>query len=263
MKTCRLLFVLCFSLMCLSGCAALVGASAGAVGIAAVKEGGLSSSLTDARIQTTINDLWFRHDLDIFRKLDLTVNQGRVLITGTVQDPEHRVDAVRLAWKASGVKQVINEINVAEGGGVTGYLSDTWIVTQLRTGITLDEDIQNLNYTIDAVSGNVYLMGVAQSRDELNRVVERARTINGVQQVISYVKLVGRGEIETVQQPRIRTTTDSVDFNPNPQPVDAPLGARDFRGGFDPGPDPLANDVAETYPAASPGPVVSEPLPLF
>ena len=253
----RSLLLLSFCLVSLSGCAALVVGGAGAVGVASVKEGGLSQSLTDTRIQATINDLWFRQDFDIFRKLDLTVNQGRVLITGTVQDPEHRVDAVRLAWKASGVKQVINEITVAESSGFTGYLSDTWINTQLRTGMALDEDIQNLNYSIDAVKGNVYLMGVAQNRDELNKVIERARTIRGVQQVVSYVKLHGRGEIQTATQPRVRTT-DSVDFNTN-----TPINAQDFRGGFDPGPDPLANDRPETFPAAGPAPVVSEPLPLF
>ncbi|MDB2683197.1 BON domain-containing protein, partial [Alphaproteobacteria bacterium] len=52
--------------------------------------------------------------VDMFTKLDLTVNQGRVLITGVVQDPAHRVEAVRLAWKPTGVQQVINEIRVAE-----------------------------------------------------------------------------------------------------------------------------------------------------
>ena len=186
-----LLALLSSASLTLSNCAPLVGAGAAAIGIAAVKEGGIKQSVSDTAIQATINDLWFRENVEIFRKLDLTVNQGRVLITGIVQNPEHRVDAVRLAWKAKGVKQVINEIQIADSAGFKAFLSDQWIITQIRTGITVDKEVQNLNYSLDAVNGTVYLMGVAQSQDELHRVMERARTVRGVQQVISYVKLAG------------------------------------------------------------------------
>ena len=100
------IFILLTSLSMLSACTAagmLTGAAA-TTGIAAAQEGGISRAWSDAVIQTKINDLWLREDTDIFRKLDLTVNQGRVLITGVVQNPEHRVTAVRLAWKPDGVK---------------------------------------------------------------------------------------------------------------------------------------------------------------
>jgi osmotically-inducible protein OsmY len=234
------------SALTLPGCAPLVGAGAATVGIAAVKEGGIKQSVSDATIQATINDLWFREDVDIFRKLDLTVNQGRVLITGIVQNPEHRVDAVRLAWKAKGVRQVINEIQIADGGGVTGYLSDSWIVTQIRTGITLDKEVQNLNYTIDAVGGTVYLMGVAQSRDELHRVLERARTTRGVKQVVSYVKLAGE---DIPQAPTSTSAYDSYEA-PKATPVISDSYSSD---GMDTTPPPSGAP-------ASPAPVVSEPL---
>src|SRR4051812_23832739 len=94
----------------LSGC---VGAAVGAgatVGVAAAQERGISGAVSDTVIKATINDLWFKNSLAIFSKLSLTVNEGRVLITGVVQNPEHRVEAVRLAWQAKGVKEVINEI---------------------------------------------------------------------------------------------------------------------------------------------------------
>ena len=59
--------------------------------------------------------------MNTFTKLNLTVNQGRVLITGIVQNPDDRVEAVRLAWQVEGVTQVINEIRVAESDGLPGY----------------------------------------------------------------------------------------------------------------------------------------------
>lgn len=187
------LAVLCICPLLLSGCGLGMAAGAGAaVGTAAVSEGGIGGTAKDIAIQAQINELWFSHDVEMFRKLDLTINQGRVLITGIVQDPEHRVEAVRLAWQPSGVKQVINEIRVAdEGEGIMGYARDTWITTQLRTKITFDRDILSINYNIDTVQGTVYLMGVAQSQRELNRVIETARTVPDVKQVVSYVKVRG------------------------------------------------------------------------
>ena len=177
----------------LSGCTGL-GLATGAAavtGISAAQEGGLSRAISDTTIKLKINEAWFQYDVDAFAKLSTTVNQGRVLITGVVQNPEHRVEAVRLAWQVKGVEQVINEIRVAESKGITGFAKDTWITSRLRTSLTFDRQVQSINYSIDTVQGIVYLMGVAQNQAELNRVIEKARTISGVNQVISYVKLAG------------------------------------------------------------------------
>jgi osmotically-inducible protein OsmY len=175
----------------LSGCVGLAAGAGATVGMAAMSDGGIQGTASDLRIKAAINDLWFKSDVDIFRKLNLTVDQGRVLITGAVQNPEHRVEAVRLAWQPRGVKQVINEIRVADEGGVGGYANDKWIATKLRTKMTLDRDIQSVNYTIDTVQGIVYLMGTARNQAELDHVIEVARAIKGVKQVISYVRLRG------------------------------------------------------------------------
>ncbi len=187
------ILLLASSSLALSSCtmAGLAGVAGVAVGTAAVQEGGISSAASDARIQIVINDLWFRNNIDMFSKLDLTINQGRVLITGVVQDPNHRVEAVRLAWKPRGVKSVINEIKVADSEGIVGYTKDVWITTRLRTALILDKEVESINYSIDTVQGSVYLMGFAQNQTELNKVINIARHIENVRQVVSYVKLVG------------------------------------------------------------------------
>ena len=123
--------------------------------------------------------------------LSTTVNQGRVLLTGVVQDPNDRVEAVRLVWQVPGVKQVMNEIRVADSEGVPGFVRDNWITTRLRTAMTFDKEISSLNYSIDTVQGVVYLMGVAMNQRELDRVMDIARTIPNVKQVVSYVKMIG------------------------------------------------------------------------
>lgn len=223
----RTLLLLLISPLALSGCAgALIGAGA-TVGVAAAQEGGLERALSDAQIQAAINKMWLEHDAKLFVKLDLTVNQGRVLITGVVQNPEARVEAVRLAWKPKGVKQVINEIRVAKSGGIMGFGRDTWITTRLRSAITFNRDIQSINYSIDTVQGTVYLMGVAQNQQELNRVTQIARTIPDVKQVVSYVKIVGKPLSETsgtgVGQPMLQPSP-STQSSP---PVDS-MGAESW-----------------------------------
>ena len=193
-----------------------IGAAAGAgatLGIAAAQEGGISSAASDLRIKTMINEKWISYKMDTFAKLSTTVDQGRVLITGVVQNPDDRVEAVRLAWMVDGVKQVINEIRVAESEGVQGYVKDGWITTRLRTAITFDRDIAAINYSIDTVQGTIYLMGVAQNQKELDRVMKHARAIPGVKQVISYVKPAG----QPVQSGS--STAQSFENGPPPMPA--------------------------------------------
>ena len=182
--------------------------AAATTGMAAASEGGISRAIDDTVIKAKINDAWLKYDLNTFRKLDTTINFGRVLITGVVQDPEARVEAVRLAWQVEGVKQVINEIRVAESEGFQGFLRDNWISTRLRTALTFDGDVQSINYTIDTVQGVVYLMGVAQNEKELNHVIEVARTIPHVKQVVSYVKMAGEAPEAAAQRTGDGSTRD-------------------------------------------------------
>ena len=137
---------LCVAMSACSPVGAAVGAGA-TLGIAAAQEGGLKVAVADTAIRLQIHDAWFKHDIDMYRSLDMTVKEARVLITGTVQDPDMRVDAVRLAWQADGVAQVINEVNVANGHGVVGYVRDGLITSNLRTRLTLDKEVQSINYT--------------------------------------------------------------------------------------------------------------------
>ena len=203
-------FLLLISIIGLQACSlAGVATSVGAVGgIAAAREGGLKQSAIDTRIAFEINDLWFKYNVDAFSKLNHTIEQGRVLVTGVVQNPDHRVEAIRLAWQPEGVVQVINEVRVAESDGFSGYARDKWITTNLRAKMIFDKDVSSINYTIDTVQATVYLMGIAQDQDELAKVIDHARNTNYVQKVISYVKMLG----EPVENVEDHAVTQSVDF---------------------------------------------------
>lgn len=187
------LAVLLLALGAVSGCTPIgLAAGAGAsVGVAAAQEGGVKGAVTDTAIRLQIHDLWFKKNVDMYLNLDMTVKEGRVLITGNVPDADMRVDAVRLAWQANGVRQVINEIRVAESAGVKGFVTDSWVTTTLNSKLLLDKKVQSINYTIDTYGGTVYLMGIAQDQAELDRVVDHARNTRFVQNVVNYVRLRG------------------------------------------------------------------------
>jgi osmotically-inducible protein OsmY len=207
MRSSLLLLIVVFGLQActFAGLATSVGAVGG---VAAAREGGLKQSAIDTRIAFDINDLWFKYSVDAFSKLNHTIEQGRVLVTGVVQNPDHRVEAIRLAWQPEGVVQVINEVRVAESDGFSGYARDKWITTNLRAKMIFDKDVSSINYTIDTVQATVYLMGIAQDQDELAKVIDHARNTNYVQQVISYVKMLG----EPVENVEDHAVTQSADF---------------------------------------------------
>lgn len=173
----------------LTGCvSAVIGAGAIATS-AAVQERGLKGGIDDTVIRARINSEWLGHDADMYRLVSLSIVEGRVLLTGSVRLPKMRIDAVRLTWKVAGVREVINEIKVTDEGGIVSYARDSWISAQLKSKMLFDKKILSINYSIETVNGAVYLMGIAQNQQELNRVTNHARTLRYVKRVVSYVRL--------------------------------------------------------------------------
>ena len=173
----------------LQGCVgAVVGAGATA-GTAAMEERGISGAVDDTELRLRINALFSSKDERLWRKIGLQVYAGRVLLTGRADTAHMRAEAVRLAWQAKGVKEVINELQIAESGGASGFARDTWISTQLKSRLLFDKRILSINYSVETVNHTVYLIGLAQSREELNRVTNHARTLDYVRKVVNYVKI--------------------------------------------------------------------------
>lgn len=173
----------------LQGCASAVVGAGATVGTAAMEERGLSGVADDRALRLRINALLSDKDERLWRKVGMQVYMGRVLLTGTVETEAMRADAVRLAWSAKGVKEVINELQLADSGGASGFARDTWISTQLKFALLFDKQVSSINYSIETVLGTVYLIGLAQDRVELNRVMNHARGLSYVKKVVNYVQI--------------------------------------------------------------------------
>lgn len=181
---------LLFALL-LSGCLpTLVVSGATTAGTVAAQERSAGNAMDDTGIKLTIYNLYIRKDFkDLFKNVAIRVVEGRVMLTGNVDQPETKVEAVRLAWLAKGVKEVINEITINDQSGILNYARDGWIATQVRAKLLFEKDVRSVNYSVEVVNGVVYLMGIAQSEEELKKVTYLASIVSHVKQVVSHVLL--------------------------------------------------------------------------
>lgn len=174
----------------LTGCIPAIFAGAGTAGVVTAQERSAGNAVDDTGIRLTINHEFIQKDInDIFRNVTIKVTEGRVLLTGDVDKPESKIEATQLAWKAKGVKEVINEIQVNDQTGVIDYAKDSWIANQVRTKLLIEKNLRSINYNVEVVNGVVYLMGIAQDQAELDKAAYLASTTPRVTQVISHVVL--------------------------------------------------------------------------
>ncbi len=177
--------------LALGGCAGVVVGAGTTTGVAALQERGLEVAARDTRLEAEIVAQWLTHNNKLVINIDVEVYEGRALLTGAVDGEAVRADAVRMAWKVAGIKDVLNEIQIVAGTDLIDLARDIWITTQLKSKLTFDQDVLAINYAIETVNGVVYLIGTAQNQAELERVVGHARDIEYVRNVISHVRVKG------------------------------------------------------------------------
>jgi osmotically-inducible protein OsmY len=173
----------------LSGCVWVAATGAVAGVSAARQERTIGNAIDDVRIKTTLDGKLAKDSPGLYLSVSTTVVEGRVLLAGRVSKPEDRLNATRVAWSVEGVRKVDNDIEVSDFFGWLDGPADFIMRTQLAATLLADESIKDVNYTTDVVHGVVYLMGVAQDKDELERVVAHAEKVNGVKRVENYVVL--------------------------------------------------------------------------
>ena len=180
---------LLLSLIGLSGCAnAVIGVGTAAVA-ASTTEKGLSTSVADTQIHAKLTDQFIQNDFTLVTAVNITVNDGAVLLTGKVKKPEEKILATKLAWKVRGVREVVNEIQITDSSTIKDIAKDLAASATLRGKLISDNAVSSLNFSIDVVNGTVYLSGVAADVNEMKRVVEHAREVRFTKQVVNYIIL--------------------------------------------------------------------------
>jgi osmotically-inducible protein OsmY len=189
MKNNILLLVLLLSSINILSCSpAGILASGGATGMV-VAEGDRSfgTVVDDATIKINIASKFINSDDNLFVDVGTNVLEGRVLLTGLVDNQEIRIDAVRRVWDVEGVNEVINEIQIGNRESIKEYAQDLWITTQVRGLAAKTIGLRSISYNFETIQGRVYIAGITSRADQLEELVKVAKTVKGVTEIINYV----------------------------------------------------------------------------
>jgi osmotically-inducible protein OsmY len=178
MQLFRHAMALCMAAMCLGACALMQQDPGGR---------SLPRVLDDMGTQALFSARLLARDAETFARVDSTVSEGRVHITGTVPTQDDRQAITRIAWTLPAVTQVINDVEVANSPGLVDAARDRWISARLRANLMADPSIRDGNYQIDTANGTIYLNGVASDAAERDRVLRRARAIPEAVRVVDYI----------------------------------------------------------------------------
>ena len=118
------------------------------------------------------------------------VLDGRIFMTGKVDTPEEKLKLTKLAWETDGVRSVRNDIIIKEEFNFKRSAKDILITSQLRTALILNKNIKATNYQIDTYKKKIYIYGIAETKEEQSLVIEEAKQILDVEDVISSILLV-------------------------------------------------------------------------
>jgi osmotically-inducible protein OsmY len=146
-------------------------------------------ALDDFNIQTELNAKLIGESTTLFARVDSSVIEARIHLSGTVPAPADRMLATRIAWSIPRVREVVNDIEVTREPGIIDAARDRWITASVRSLILNDPSIRDSNYTIDTENGVVYINGIGQSRAEIDRVMSLARTVKEARRVVNYAVL--------------------------------------------------------------------------
>ena len=150
---------------------------------------GLTTSVNDAAIVTKIKDRFIQSNFSLVTAVDVSVNDGSVLMTGKVKTPEEKVEATRVAWEIKGVREVVNELHVSDTSSLKDLAKDLAASATLRGRLIADTGISSLNFNIDVVNGTIYLSGIAADAAEINRVIAHAQEVRFTRKVVNYIML--------------------------------------------------------------------------
>ena len=153
------------------------------------EERSFNNYVADTIILAQLKNEYFTNNENIFFNVGVDVLEGRVMLTGSVEQIDERIEATKLAWGIEGVNEVINEIQISNDEDILDYADDLVMKTKISAKLLLEKNILSLNYSIEVVNGVVYLIGIAQNQKELDAVIEISKKTYGVTSVISYVRL--------------------------------------------------------------------------
>ena len=150
----------------------------------------LGTQIDDSVMQKNLTARLALRDKNYLLSLSTKVLDGRIFLTGKVNDPEEKLQITKLAWETKGARSVKNDIKLKEDFNFKQSAKDLLITSQLRTALIFNKKIKATNYQIDTYKKKIFIYGISQTADEKKEVITEAKEILDVEDVIASIVLV-------------------------------------------------------------------------
>ena len=172
----------------LSGCVGTSSSGVFGTGVSiAMDPRTLGTQIDDSIMDKSLESRLLAMNKNYFLSVKSKVLDGRIFITGKVDSPEEKLKITKLAWETKGARSVKNDIKIKEKFNFKQSAKDLLITSQLRSALIFNKKIKAVNYNIDTYKKNIYIYGIAQSKDERKEVISEAKEILDVENIISSI----------------------------------------------------------------------------
>ena len=186
----KILILLFFGFI-LSGCAGVSSSGIFGTGVSvAIDPRSLGTQIDDSLMQKNLTARILLLNKNYLLSVKSKVLDGRIFLTGKVDEPEEKLKLTKIAWETNGVRSVRNDIKIKEAFNFKQSAKDLLITSQLRTALILNKEIKATNYQIDTYKKKIYIYGIAMNSDEKELVINEAKEILDVEDVIASIILV-------------------------------------------------------------------------
>ena len=186
-KPLKFIFILLF----INGCVGTSSKGVFGTGVSiALDPRTLGTQIDDSIIDKSIDTRLLLIDKNYFLTISTQVLDGRIFITGKVDNPEEKLKITKLAWETEGARSVKNDIKFKEKFNFKQSAKDLLITSQLRTALIFSKKIKSANYSIDTYKKKIYIYGISETKDEREEVIKEAKEILDVEDVVASILLV-------------------------------------------------------------------------
>ena len=185
------LLIIIFIGFILSGCAGVSSKGIFGTGVSvALDPRTIGTQIDDSIMQKSVSARILAKDKKYFLSVKSKVLDGRIFLTGKVDNPEEKLQITKIAWETLGARSVRNDIKIKEEFNFNQSAKDILITTQLRTALIVNKNIKATNYQIDTYKKKIYVYGIALTSEEKDLVISEAKEILDVENVIASIILV-------------------------------------------------------------------------
>ena len=186
----KILILLFFGFI-LSGCAGVSSSGIFGTGVSvAIDPRSLGTQIDDSLMQKNLTARILLLNKNYLLSVKSKVLDGRIFLTGKVDEPEEKLKLTKIAWETNGARSVRNDIKIKEAFNFKQSAKDLLITSQLRTALIFNKKIKATNYQIDTYKKKIYIYGIALTLEEKDLVISEAKEILDVEDVIASIILV-------------------------------------------------------------------------